>query len=133
MPLNSHSSFSSSFQYLFYFSHSTLLLFHIHLLLCTHSLDPCKWGGPDLPACGPPAAAYPFIWPLRCVHKSRGDNVVHMWIQLKRLCVLQRGRSDDGCDLALTFCMYDFRKGDLFALSWARVRRGRRGVSLQGC
>ena len=33
------------------------------------------------------------------VHKSRGDNVVHMWMQLKRWCVwmLQRGHSGDGC------------------------------------
>ena len=34
--------------------------------------------------------------------------------------VLQRGHSGDGCDLASTLCMYDFRKGDLFVLSWAR-------------
>ena len=32
--------------------------------------------------------------------------------------VLQRGHSGDG---------YDLRKGDLFVLSWARVRRVRRG------
>ena len=29
----------------------------------------------------------------------------------------------DGCDL----CKYNLRKGDLFVLSWARVRRVRRG------
>ena len=29
--------------------------------------------------------------------------------------------------LALTLCKYDLRKGDLFVLSWARVRRVRRG------
>ena len=33
------------------------------------------------------------------------------------LCVLQKGHSGDGCDLALTLCKYDLRKGDLFALS----------------
>ena len=33
----------------------------------------------------------------------------------------------DECDLASTLCMYDLRKGDLFVLSWARVRRVRRG------
>ena len=33
------------------------------------------------------------------------------------------GYSGDGCDLASTLCKYDFRKGDLFVLSWARVRR----------
>ena len=33
----------------------------------------------------------------------------------------------DGCVLASTLCKYDLRKGDLFVLSWARVRRVRRG------
>ena len=42
-------------------------------------------------------------------------------------CVLQRGKSDDGCDLASTLCKYELRKGDLFVLSLARVRRVRRG------
>ena len=41
--------------------------------------------------------------------------------------MLQRGNSGDGCDWALTFCKYDLRKGDLFVLSWARVRQVRRG------
>ena len=41
--------------------------------------------------------------------------------------VLQRGNSGDGCDLASTLCKYDSRKGNLFVLSWARVRRVRRG------
>ena len=41
--------------------------------------------------------------------------------------MLQRGHSGDGCDLASTLCRYDLRKGDLFVLSWARVRRVRRG------
>ena len=45
--------------------------------------------------------------------------------------MLQRGQSGDGCDLASTLCKYDLRKGDLFVLSWARVRRVRRG-SLSG-
>ena len=43
------------------------------------------------------------------------------------MCVLQNGNSGDGCDLASTLCKYDLRKGDLFVLSWARVRRVRRG------
>ena len=30
------------------------------------------------------------------------------------MCVLQRGHNGDGCDLALTVCTYDLRKGDLF-------------------
>ena len=33
------------------------------------------------------------------------------------------GHGGDGCVLALPLCMYDLRKGDLFVLSWARVRR----------
>ena len=41
--------------------------------------------------------------------------------------VLQRGHSGDGCDLASTLWKYDLRKGDLFVLSCARVRRVRRG------
>ena len=41
--------------------------------------------------------------------------------------MLQRGHSGDGCVLASTLCKYDLRKGYLFVLSWARVRRVRRG------
>ena len=46
--------------------------------------------------------------------------VVCVWL-------LQREHSGDGCDLASTLCKYDLRMGDLFVLSWARVRRMRRG------
>ena len=35
------------------------------------------------------------------------------------------GHSGDGCDMASTLCTYDLRMGDLFVLSWARVRRVR--------
>ena len=41
--------------------------------------------------------------------------------------MLQRGHSGDGCGLVSTLCRYDLRKGDLFVLSWARVRRVMRG------
>ena len=41
--------------------------------------------------------------------------------------VLQRGHSGDGYDLSSTLYKYDLRKGDLFFLSWANVRRVRRG------
>ena len=41
--------------------------------------------------------------------------------------VLQRGNSAHRCDLSSTLCKYDLRKGYLFVLSWARVRRVRRG------
>ena len=45
-----------------------------------------------------------------------------------RVCgCYRRGHSGDGCVLASTLCKYDLRKGDLFVLSWARVRRVRRG------
>ena len=41
--------------------------------------------------------------------------------------MLQRGHSGDRCVLVSTLCKYDLRKRDLFVLSWARVRRVRRG------
>ena len=41
--------------------------------------------------------------------------------------MLQRGHSGDGCVLASTLCNYDLMKRDLFVLSWAWVRRVRRG------
>ena len=41
--------------------------------------------------------------------------------------MLQRGHSGDGCELGSTLCNYDLRKGDLFVLSWARVRRVMQG------
>ena len=41
--------------------------------------------------------------------------------------ILQRRHSGDGCVLASTLCNYDLTKGDLFVLSWAGVRRVRRG------
>ena len=57
-------------------------------------------GESDVPAFGPPAnlsihLTISSIIPAGSVHKSRGDSVVRMWVQLKRLClscvwVLQR-------------------------------------------
>ena len=41
--------------------------------------------------------------------------------------VMQTGHSGDGCDLPSTLCRYYLRKGDLSVLSWAGVRRVRRG------
>ena len=41
--------------------------------------------------------------------------------------MLQRGHSGDGCVLPSTLYKYDLRKGDLFVLSWAMVRRVRLG------
>ena len=40
--------------------------------------------------------------------------------------LLQKRHSGNGCDLASTLCKYDLRKGNLFDLSWAMVRRVRR-------
>ena len=45
-------------------------------------------GESDLPACVPPASfsvhqASRVVTPAGGVHKSRGDNVVHMLVQLK--------------------------------------------------
>ena len=59
------------------------------LLLSTHSHVPCYWGESDVPACGPPASfsvhlVSSAVTPVGSVHKSRGDNVVSMWVQLKR-------------------------------------------------
>ena len=42
--------------------------------------------------------------------------------------MLQRGYSGDGCVLALALCKYDLRKGYIFILSWARVRRVMQGI-----
>ena len=46
-------------------------------------------GESDVPACGPPASfsvnlASSAVTPAGSVHKSMGDNVVCMWVQLKR-------------------------------------------------
>ena len=50
--------------------------------------------------------------PAGSVHKSRGDNVVRMWVMLKRWCECYRGgHSGDGCVLASTLCKYALRKG----------------------
>ena len=50
----------------------------------------------DLPACGPPVSlsvhlSMSAVTPAGYVHKSRSDNVVRMWVQLKRfvLCVCE--------------------------------------------
>ena len=60
-------------------------------------------GESDVPACGPPARfsvhlTNSAITPAGSVHKSRGDNVVRMWVQLKRWCVwmLQMWHNGDG-------------------------------------
>ena len=79
--------------------------------------------------------ASPSIWPAaeslrrglstnlgvqRCVYVGVVEEMMCVW-------VLQREHSGDGCGLESALCKYDLRKGDLFVLSWARVRRVRRG------
>ena len=107
------------------------------IVVSTHSLDPCLWGSPIIPLLVH-KPSYLSIWSAtpslqRCLSTNPGvTSVVRLWVQLKRWCVscvwvLQRGHSGDGCDLASTLCKYDLRKADLFVLSWAMVRRVRRG------
>ena len=62
------------------------------LLICCCLPTPmalASGGESDVPACGPPASfsvhlASSAVTPAGSVHKSRGDNVVRMWVQLKR-------------------------------------------------
>ena len=42
------------------------------------------------------------------------------------------GHNGDGCVLASTLCKYNLRKGNLFVLSWARVRRVMQGSISSG-
>ena len=52
--------------------------------------------------------------------------------EMKCVVCVTEGESGDGCVLASTLCKYDLMKGDLFVLSWARVRQVGE-VSLQSC
>ena len=66
------------------------------VLLSTYFFDPCLWGESDHPAFGPPAnlslhVASSSITSAGSVHKSSGDNVVRMWVQLKKWCGCCRG------------------------------------------
>ena len=75
---------------------ATKLKLEEQFVVSTHSIDPCLWGESDHPAFGPPVSislhlASNSITPAGSVHKSRGDSVVHMWVQLKRWCGCCRG------------------------------------------
>ena len=91
---------------------STNQRFSLYLLLSTHSIDPCLWGESNHPAFGPPASlslhlASSSITPAGSIHKSRGGNVVLMWVQLKRWYVGVAeggGHNGNGCDFASTLC-----------------------------
>ena len=51
------------------------------------------------------------VTPVGSVHIYMGDNVVRMWVQLKRVYVwvLQRGNSGDGCEMfECVCCMLDW-------------------------
>ena len=100
------------------------------MMLSTHSHDPWQLGESDVPVCGSPTSfsvhlASSAVTPAGSVPKSRGDNVGA--VEEMMCVVLQKGHSGDGCVLASTLCKYDLRKDDLFVLSWARVRRVKRG------
>ena len=111
--------------------------------MSTHSLDPCLWGESDHPVFGPPASLFlhlasSSITPAGSVHKSMGDSVMHMWVQLKRWCVscvwvLQRGHSGDGCDLASTLCNYDLRKKRFSCSELGTGTTSRRGSLSSDC
>ena len=92
-------------------------------MLPNHSHDPCYLGESDLTACCPCGqqcshsdGVCPQIHGLQCdVYVGAVEEMMYVNVPKKR---------GDGCHLAATLCTYDFRKGDLFVLSWARVRRG---------
>ena len=87
-------------------------------------------GESDASTCGPTASfsvhlTCSAVTPAGSVLKSRGayEGAVE-----EMMCMsVTEGHSGDRCDLASTVCKYDLRKGDLFVLSWARVRRVRKG------
>ena len=76
----------------------------------THSIDSCLWGESDRPAFGPPASlslnlTSSSTTTTGSVHKSRGDSVVYVGAVEEMgcvVCVLKRGHSGDGCNLAST-------------------------------
>ena len=80
-------------------------------------------GQSNLPAYGQPASfsihlARSAMTSEGSILKSMENNVVPMWVKLKRcwrLVVMNVNWH------RLCVCKYDLRKGDLFVLSWARV------------
>ena len=63
--------------------------YNIHIpvvVVSTHSHDLASGGSPMFPLVvhQPASLASSAVTPAGSVHKSRGDNVVRMWVQLKR-------------------------------------------------
>ena len=97
-------------------------------------------GESDLPACGPPASFSVHPSGQQCSHPGRicpqiqgsqcgmyvGEVEEMMFVVYVSVT---EGHSGDRYDLASPLCKYDLRKGDLFVLSWARMRRVRQGSS----
>ena len=100
-------------------------MYILHVVVVYPLPWPLLVGGSPMIALVVHQPAYPSITSAGSAHKS----VVRMWVQLKRWCVscVWMLQSGDGCVLASTSCKYDLRKGDLFVLSWARMRRVMRG------
>ena len=71
------------------------------------------------------------VTPAGSVHKSRGDNVGAV-DEMSCVWMLQMGRVVMDV-FWRRLCTYDLRKGDLFVLSWARVRRGSLSSELLVC
>ena len=80
--------------------------------------------------------ASPSIWPAvqslrRGLSTTPGLTMWCLWGAVEEMmCVVcvsvTEGHCGNRCDLASTLCKYDLRNGDLFVLSWSRVRRMRR-------
>ena len=124
-------------------SRSILALFRSFRAVVYQLIWPFLVGASDVPDCGSPASssvhlASSAVTPMGSVHKSRGDNVVRMWLQLKRWCVScvwmsQRGHSGDGCVLASTLCKMIW--GREICFFWVGLWCDEWGgeVSLQSC
>ena len=84
---------SSSILFKYESSRGHFWFLHLIRLLCClptpMTLASGGGGESDVPACGPPPSfsvhlASSAVTPAGSVHKSKGDNVVRMWVQLKR-------------------------------------------------
>ena len=63
------------------------------MLLSTHSHDPCEWWSPIflLVVHHPAYLSSSAVTPAGSLHKSRSDNVVCMWVQLKSVVSVIKG------------------------------------------